>query len=105
MEGPATYTTVFKITPGGALTLIHSFCDEGVCPYGAEPAAGRIQAADGDFYGTTEIGGAHGGGTIFKITPTGALSTVYRFCAQSGCADCGGSPHAGGRAYDIAHLR
>jgi uncharacterized repeat protein (TIGR03803 family) len=46
-------------------------------------------------YGTTGIGGANGaGGTIFKITPTGSQTTLYSFCAQSGCAD-GEYPPAG----------
>ncbi len=48
--GWSKYGSVFKITPSGALTaltLIRSFCDVGVCPYGAEPAAGMIQAAIG----------------------------------------------------------
>jgi uncharacterized repeat protein (TIGR03803 family) len=43
-----------------------------------------IQAADGDIYGTTSIGGAAQQGTIFKITPGGTLSTVYNFNPQNG---------------------
>ena len=31
-----------------------------------------------------ESGGANRHGTIFKITPTGTLTTLYSFCAQSG---------------------
>jgi uncharacterized repeat protein (TIGR03803 family) len=52
-----------------------------------------IQASDGNLYGTTSKGGANttscngGCGTIFKITPTGTLTTVYNFCSQSGCTD------------------
>jgi uncharacterized repeat protein (TIGR03803 family) len=45
-------------------------------------------------YGTTADGGANGGGTVFKITPDGALTTLYSFCSQSGCAD-GAYPYAG----------
>jgi uncharacterized repeat protein (TIGR03803 family) len=79
--------TVFKITPGGTLTTLHSFCPESGCADGEFPAAGLVQATNGDLYGTTELGGANSGGTIFKITLSGALTTLYSFCAVSGCAD------------------
>jgi uncharacterized repeat protein (TIGR03803 family) len=54
-----------------------------------------ILASDGDFYGTAESGGGgFGGGPIFRITSSGAISTVYTFCAQPGCTD-GDDPIAG----------
>jgi len=53
-----------------------------------------VQATNGNFYGTTEIGGADGYGTVFKITPKGALTTLYSFCAQLNCTD-GATPYAG----------
>ena len=46
-----------------------------------------FEGTDGNFYGTTYQGGANGDGTIFKITPSGALATLYSFCSQSSCAD------------------
>jgi uncharacterized repeat protein (TIGR03803 family) len=89
---------VFTITPSGALTTLYSFCSRGGanCTDGSVPV-GLIQAADGDFYGTTSSGGnATGNGTVFKITPTGALTTLRRFCSQGGslCSD-GSSLQAG----------
>jgi uncharacterized repeat protein (TIGR03803 family) len=90
--------TVFKITPSGTLTTLYEFCSQGSylnCPDGAEPTSPLVQAANGDFYGTTSAGGANGWyGTIFKITPGGTLTTLYSFCAQSGCPD-GFGPIAG----------
>jgi uncharacterized repeat protein (TIGR03803 family) len=87
--------TVFKITPGGSLTMLYSFCSQGAsCPDGLSPHAGLVEAADGDFYGTTFEGGAHSGGTVFRITPSGTLSTIYSFCSLSRCMD-GGNPEAG----------
>src|SRR5580700_6700851 len=54
---------------------------------GNNPFAGLVQATNGDLYGTTLEGGANNGGTIFKITPSGTLTTLYSFCPQSGCTD------------------
>jgi len=92
--GANGYGTVFKITPSGTLTTLYNFCSQTNCTDGANPYAGLIQATNGNLYGTTYNGGAHGGGTVFKITPTGTLTTVYSFCSQSGCTD-GGAPYAG----------
>jgi uncharacterized repeat protein (TIGR03803 family) len=79
--------TVFKITPDGTLTVLYSFCSQSGCTDGKEPFAGLIQATDGNFYGTTQLGGAQGDGTVFEITPSGTLTTLYSFCSQSACAD------------------
>ena len=86
---------VFKMTPTGTVTILHNFCSSGPCLDGAEPYAGLVEGNDGDFYGATLRGGANqscrnGCGTIFKITPTGGLTTLYSFCSQSGCADGSG---------------
>lgn len=55
-----------------------------------------VQGVDGNFYGTTNEGGSGGGssGTAFKITPSGAHTTLYNFCALYNCAD-GSNPTAG----------
>jgi uncharacterized repeat protein (TIGR03803 family) len=75
--------TVFRITPSGTLTTLHSFDTTD----GASPYAGLVQGIDGNFYGTTEAGGANGFGTVFKITAAGTLTTLYSFCAQTNCTD------------------
>jgi len=86
--------TVFKVTPAGALTTLYNFCSKESCVDGGSPLGSLVQAADGEFYGVTEEGGAHGWGTVFKITTTGKLTTLYSFCAQANCAD-GKLPFAG----------
>jgi uncharacterized repeat protein (TIGR03803 family) len=69
--------TIFKLTPSGIETVLYSFnCAAGD---GAEPAAGLIQGSDGNFYGTTLLGGANGAGTVFKITPAGVETVLYSF--------------------------
>lgn len=90
--------TIFKVSPSGVLTTLYSFCSQLNCPDGALPTDVLIQATDGNFYGTTERGGAYGGrysgGTVFKMTPSGNLTTLYSFCALANCAD-GEYPYAG----------
>jgi uncharacterized repeat protein (TIGR03803 family) len=98
--------TVFKISPnGGPVKTLYSFCRQYRCGDGAQPIAGLVQATGGNFYGTTEFGGANGGvtlcsglgcGTVFKITPSGTRRTLYSFCSQGGdlCTD-GSEPYGG----------
>ena len=83
--------TVFKISPTGELTTLYSFCSRSGCVDGKQPAAPLVQGSDGNFYGTTEFGGAYSeGGTIFKISPSGEFGTVYNFCSVSPCMDGAG---------------
>jgi uncharacterized repeat protein (TIGR03803 family) len=72
--------TVFRMTPAGKLTTIHSFCLQTGCPDGASPYVGVVQATDGNLYGSTSS-------TIFRITPTNEFTTLYTFCSQPNCAD------------------
>src|ERR1017187_7232548 len=91
--GPSNRGTIFKITPGGTLTTLYSFCSQTNCTDGVYPYAGLVQATNGDLYGTTQYGGANSYGTGFKITPGGTPATLYSFCSQSGCTD-GLAPYA-----------
>ena len=74
--------TVFKITPQGAVTILHVFSD---APDGGFPEAALVRGSDGDFYGTTEGGGFNnsGLGTVFKITPQGTITILHRFADGS----------------------
>jgi uncharacterized repeat protein (TIGR03803 family) len=81
--------TVFRITPAGELRTIHSF--DGID--GSRPYAGLIQATDGDLYGTTANSGSSqcvGCGTVFRITPDGALTTLHTFDGTDGYLAYGG---------------
>jgi len=73
--------TVFKVTPSGIETVLYSFGTSG--SDGTGPWAGLIHARDGNFYGTTNAGGANGNGTVFKITPAGVESVLYSFEANT----------------------
>jgi uncharacterized repeat protein (TIGR03803 family) len=88
--------TFYKITPGGVLTPLYSFCSQQNCTdgYFSSPL---IQATDGNFYGVNALGGKNSGcvsnnnsqgcGTVFRITPSGSLTTLYSFCSKANCTD------------------
>jgi uncharacterized repeat protein (TIGR03803 family) len=86
--------TVFRLTPSGTLTTLYSFCSQSNCTDGEDPIGGLVQGTDGNFYGETHGGGANYFGTIFKLTPSGTLTTLYSFCSQTDCTD-GGDPSGG----------
>jgi uncharacterized repeat protein (TIGR03803 family) len=92
--GAANEGTVFRLTTAGTLKTLYSFCSKSNCADGSTPVGGLIQGTDGNYYGAALSGGAFGQGTIFKITPSGSLTTLHSFCSVSKCAD-GEAPHAG----------
>ncbi len=57
--------TAFKISTNGMLISLYSFTG---ADDGANPAAGLVQAANGNFYDTTEYGGQGAAGTVFRLT-------------------------------------
>jgi uncharacterized repeat protein (TIGR03803 family) len=80
------YGTVFKLTTNGVMTTLHEFGIGGT-GNGIYPYAGLIQGSDGNFYGTTH-GNQYGNlepspsplnGTVFRLTPEGALTTLVEF--------------------------
>jgi uncharacterized repeat protein (TIGR03803 family) len=84
--------TVFKMTLSGNLTILHNFDATGTDGLGP---SSLLQATDGAFYGLTGAGGSGsdcflGCGTIFKITPAGAFTTVHDFSFAEGTRTSGG---------------
>jgi uncharacterized repeat protein (TIGR03803 family) len=76
-QGGANNTgTVFQVTTAGTFTTLYSFVGG---TNGAIPEAGLVQGADGNFYGTTSIGGSNTYGTVFSISSNGAFTTIYQF--------------------------
>jgi uncharacterized repeat protein (TIGR03803 family) len=89
LGGTVNEGTVFEITPAGTLVTLYNFCSQAGCTDGARPVGGLIQATDGNFYGTTQTGGAGNYGTIFEITAAG-LTTLYSFDEADGFLPYGG---------------
>jgi uncharacterized repeat protein (TIGR03803 family) len=78
--------TIFKFTPEGAFTSLHTFD----ITDGAHPVTALIQATDGNFYGTTSGTGSRGAcsgnncGSVFQLTPDGTLTTLHSFDKTDG---------------------
>ncbi len=73
---------VIRITTGGTESVFYSFSGtSGVVGVtdGTNPAAGLIEDSHGNFYGTTQYGGAYGEGTVFKITSAGVETVLHSF--------------------------
>lgn len=76
--------TIFKISRSGAYKILHMFSGNGGTGDGANPAAGLIQASDGNFYGTTQAGGVDGAGTVFMMKSSGAVIVLHSFSTSDG---------------------
>jgi uncharacterized repeat protein (TIGR03803 family) len=90
--GPGAYGrgAILRVTPSGGFNVLYSFCAQRGCPDGDYPSA-LILGSDGNFYGATESGGNRiGGGTVYKLTLDGELTTLYSFCSTSECPDGSG---------------
>jgi uncharacterized repeat protein (TIGR03803 family) len=85
--GAYSYGTVFKLTPSGSETVLYSFTGGSD---GRGPEAGLIFDASGNLYGTTFSGGAHGYGTVFKLTPSGSETVLHSFTGSDGAYPAAG---------------
>jgi uncharacterized repeat protein (TIGR03803 family) len=86
--GADGYGTVFVLSPGGLEKVLYSFTGG---TDGANPSSGLILDAQGYLFGTTDLGGAYGKGTVFRINPSGGETVLFSF---TGGAD-GAYPAAG----------
>jgi uncharacterized repeat protein (TIGR03803 family) len=81
--------TVFKLSPSGVETILHSFT--GTNGDGNDPYGGLIMDSAGALYGVTVFGGKNNAGTVFRISPSGREKVVYAFGAN---ASDGASPNS-----------
>ncbi len=99
-QGTNALGTVFKMTTAGAFTTLVHFTGTTGNAKGAVPAGELYLGGDGNFYGTTEAGGAGDFGTIFRMTPAGTLTTLREFTGTSGAVK--GAQPRGRLAADVA---
>ena len=109
LPGEVGEGTAFQLTPSGTLTTLYSFCQLANCADGSDPGA-LVQASDGNFYGTTTLGGVeddryctYGCGTFFQLTPGGVLTTgLYDFSRHNGVTPGGLMQASSGAFYGTA---
>jgi len=81
--------TIFKITPAGQLTVLHTFVADqnGNYPNGAFPTS-LVEGNDGFLYGTAGGGpNGFGDGVAFKLSKAGAFQILHNFCDPANCSD------------------
>jgi uncharacterized repeat protein (TIGR03803 family) len=111
--------TIFKVTGVDAETVLYDFCTQKHCRDGENPHAGVFLDEEGNLFGTTPLGGSHGGGILYEWN--GSLTVLHRFCIKPGCADgddpeapvimdaagnlygttTGGGGHGGGNVFEL----
>ena len=79
--GAHSLGSVFQITPGGQFTNLYPFTGSSD---GGYPIGGLVQGSDGNFYGTTYLGGSLGYGTVYEMTPGGNLTPLFSFTGAGG---------------------
>ncbi|MGA9474547.1 MAG: choice-of-anchor tandem repeat GloVer-containing protein [Terriglobales bacterium] len=68
--------TVYKVSPNGVETVLYNFSGGGD---GANPIGALVRDSIGNFYGTTNAGGANNYGTVFKLTKAGVETVLHSF--------------------------
>jgi uncharacterized repeat protein (TIGR03803 family) len=92
--------TVFKVTPGGVVTVLHSFNGAD----GQLPESNLARDSQNNLYGVTVLGGKYGRGTVYKVAPDGTETVLFSF---PGTFPDGGAPRtplildAAGNIYGI----
>lgn len=97
--------TVFELTADGRERVLYSFCAIAPdCADGSSPVGSLVMDQSRNLYGTTQFGGnvsppeitmpraggdqrPPGFGVVFKVTPAGEETVLYKFCSAPKCAD------------------
>jgi uncharacterized repeat protein (TIGR03803 family) len=72
--------TIFKVALDGTFTSLHSF----TAAEGYGPRGSLFEGEDGNFYGTTSLGGTANRGTVFRMTPAGDVTVLHEFSGPEG---------------------
>ena len=78
-DAQATNSTTYSVTSSGTFTTLHTFTGSD-----GQDANGLVQGSDGNFYGSTQSGGANNLGVIYKMTPTGTVTVLHSFAGSDG---------------------
>lgn len=67
---------LFRITPSGTYTVLYNLCSQSNCKDGYDMENALVVASDGNLYGTTSRGGAHGTGVFFRLSNSGVYTVI-----------------------------
>jgi uncharacterized repeat protein (TIGR03803 family) len=85
--------TIYRVTPSGTRTTLVDFSEPSTptesAPWGAFPI-GRLAVGPDGFYGVTDQGGLHSGGTLFRLSFSGVFAVLHHFALNEGFTGCGG---------------
>lgn len=76
LYGTSSGNAAFRLSPQGQYTVLHTF--DAASPEGTSTSS-FIQGRDGNFYGTTQRGGALNAGTVYRMTPEGSVTVLRAF--------------------------
>jgi uncharacterized repeat protein (TIGR03803 family) len=76
------YGVIFTVDSSGNYNTIHTFD----FTHGGGPYGGLVLASDGNFYGTTDYGGANNDGIVYRLTPGGTFTNLFSFNGANGSA-------------------
>jgi uncharacterized repeat protein (TIGR03803 family) len=91
--------SIYRVSLDGAFSLVRTF-NVAVLSEGRAPSGALTQGIDGALYGTTAYGGTFGGGTLYRLSTDGQLTTLYAFSE----ADGGFYPRGGVLSDDAGRL-
>ena len=74
LRGVSLPGSIFQLTTNGSVGTMYIL--NPLTHDGAYPAAGVIEASNGNIYGTSEFGGTSGNGAVFRVTRGGAYTTM-----------------------------
>lgn len=101
--GPGDFGTVYRVSPAGVRITLVEFTGQAGPRLGAQPQSALARGADGNFYGTTQAGGANNLGTIFRLTPAGDFTNLAEFTGNGGNSP-GAAPYAALLAHPDGHF-
>ncbi len=101
--GSTGYGAIYEITTGGQFTALYSFSN---AVDGANPTSAPILGKDGCLYGTTSGLEAQIYGTIYKLAPSGLLTTLHTFTGgpDGGIPAAGLTPGNDGNYYGVTSI-
>jgi uncharacterized repeat protein (TIGR03803 family) len=77
--------TIFRVSVGGAETILHAFCARANCTDGGAPGYGElVMDSGGNLFGTSPNGGKYGDGLVYEIRSK-TYKILYNFCKLNTC--------------------